>query len=105
MSYLNSSIDMPAVAKGDKVLVTGANGFIAMWIVRSLLERGFSVRGTVRSLDKGTHVIEYFTSLGYGDKIDIVVVEDIAMVALFFHSIVSEQSCDRKERLIKPSRG
>ena len=76
---------MPAVAKGDRVLVTGANGFIAMWIVRSLLERGFSVRGTVRSLDKGTHVIEYFTSLGYGDKIDIVVVEDIAKVTLLFY--------------------
>ena len=75
---------MPAVAKGDRVLVTGANGFIAMWIVRSLLERGFSVRGTVRSLDKGTHVIEYFTSIGYGDKIDIVVVEDIAKVSLSF---------------------
>ena len=73
---------MPTVEKGDRVLVTGANGFIAMWVVQILLERGFSVRGTVRSLDKANYVIEYFTSLGYGDKIDIVVVEDIAEVGV-----------------------
>jgi len=75
---------MPAVEKGAKVLVSGANGFLAMWVVRILLERGFSVRGTVRSADKGKHVIEYFTLLGYGDKIDVVVVEDIAKVSEYY---------------------
>jgi len=75
---------MPAVEKGAKVLVSGANGFLAMWVVRILLERGFSVRGTVRSADKEKHVIEYFTLLGYGDKIDVVVVEDIAKVSEYY---------------------
>jgi nucleoside-diphosphate-sugar epimerase len=34
------------------VCVTGAGGFIASWIVKLLLERGHTVRGTVR--DPGT---------------------------------------------------
>ncbi|RDX84344.1 Tetraketide alpha-pyrone reductase 1, partial [Mucuna pruriens] len=35
--------------KGGKVVcVTGASGYIASWIVKFLLERGYSVRGTVR---------------------------------------------------------
>ena len=33
------------------VLVTGATGYIASWIVKKLLERGFTVHGTVRNLN------------------------------------------------------
>ena len=72
---------MPSVKKGSKVLVSGANGFIAMWVARTLLERGFTVRGTVRTEDKGKFMIEYFKSLGYGDdKFEVVVVDDIVKV-------------------------
>jgi nucleoside-diphosphate-sugar epimerase len=71
---------MPSVIKGSKVLVSGANGYIAMWVVRTLLERGFQVRGTVRTEDKGKFMIEYFKSLGYGDKLEVVVVDDIVKV-------------------------
>jgi len=39
------------VSPGDGVVVvTGANGFIASWLIRMLLERGYRVRGTVRRL-------------------------------------------------------
>ena len=71
---------MPSVDKGSKVLVSGANGYIAMWIVRTLLERGFTVRGTVRTEDKGKFLIKYFKSLEYGDKFEVVVVDDIVKV-------------------------
>jgi nucleoside-diphosphate-sugar epimerase len=37
---------MPAVPAYAKVLVTGASGFIAIWVVKILLERGYSVVGT-----------------------------------------------------------
>ena len=30
------------------VCVTGASGFVASWLVKKLLERGYYVRGTVR---------------------------------------------------------
>ena len=71
---------MPSVDKGSKVLVSGANGYIAMWIVRTLLERGFAVRGTVRTEEKGDFMINYFKSLGYGDNFEVVVVDDIVKV-------------------------
>ncbi|XP_073226928.1 cinnamoyl-CoA reductase CAD2-like isoform X2 [Cicer arietinum] len=34
--------------EGKVVCVTGASGFIASWIVKFLLQRGYTVRGTVR---------------------------------------------------------
>ena len=59
---------MTVVKSPAKVLVTGANGFIAVWIVQVLIERGYSVAGTVRSESKGTYLKEKF-----GDKFEFVV--------------------------------
>ncbi|KAF8987068.1 hypothetical protein BDQ17DRAFT_1375438 [Cyathus striatus] len=73
---------MPTVKPGVKVLVTGANGYLAMWIVRTLLERGYSVRGTVRSASKGTYLTEYFK--GYGDRFEIYIVPDITAVCISY---------------------
>ncbi|KAL5504580.1 hypothetical protein ACEPAH_7241 [Sanghuangporus vaninii] len=47
---------MPIVKPPAKVLVTGANGFIAAWVVRMLLENGFSVRSTVRAESKSSYL-------------------------------------------------
>jgi dihydroflavonol-4-reductase len=38
------------------VLVTGAGGFIAMHCIRQLLEQGYRVRGTLRSLSREVQV-------------------------------------------------
>ncbi|KAL9244730.1 hypothetical protein vseg_018469 [Gypsophila vaccaria] len=45
---------------GQTVCVTGAGGFIASWIVKLLLEKGYIVRGTVRNPDdpKNEHLKE-----------------------------------------------
>lgn len=75
---------MPTINKGDKVLVSGANGYLAMWVVRHLLERGYAVRGTIRSEEKGKYVKDYFTALGHGDNLELVVVEDIEKVLIFY---------------------
>lgn len=40
----------------ETVLVTGGSGFIAGWCIVALLERGYTVRTTVRSLDKAPAV-------------------------------------------------
>ncbi|CAL5444206.1 cinnamoyl-CoA reductase 1-like [Camellia sinensis] len=50
---------MPSVSS-QTVCVTGAGGFIASWIVKLLLEKGYFVRGTVRNPDdpKNSHLRE-----------------------------------------------
>ena len=69
---------MPTIPSGSKILITGANGYIASWIVKILVDRGYSVRGTVRSAEKGTRMREIFKE--YRDKLEFVVVPDITKV-------------------------
>ncbi|KAI9058007.1 NAD-P-binding protein [Trametes sanguinea] len=71
---------MPAVSTG-KVLVTGANGFIAAWAAKAFLDAGFAVRGTVRSASKAEHLTNIFRS--YGDKFEYAVVSDMAKEGAF----------------------
>lgn len=44
----------------NKVCVTGAGGFIASWLVKLLLEKGYTVHGTARNPDdpKNCHLRE-----------------------------------------------
>lgn len=37
---------MPTIPAPAKVLVTGASGFIAAWVIKYLLEKGYDVLGT-----------------------------------------------------------
>ena len=76
---------MPAIQPPARVLVTGANGYIAVWVVRTLLERGYSVRGTVRSADKGEFLKKLFSS--YGDKLEVFIVEDITKEGAFDEAV------------------
>jgi dihydroflavonol-4-reductase len=43
---------------GDLILVTGASGYVGKWCVVKLLERGYRVRGTIRSAAKAAQVRE-----------------------------------------------
>lgn len=52
------------------VLVTGANGFIASQIVSDLLGAGYRVRGTVRSVTKGTDHLRALP--GAGERLELV---------------------------------
>lgn len=70
---------MPSISTG-KILVSGANGYVALWVVDSLLKQGFSVRATVRSTKKSQHLLELFKS--YGDQLEFVIVEDITKVSV-----------------------
>ncbi|KAK0460571.1 D-lactaldehyde dehydrogenase [Desarmillaria tabescens] len=76
---------MPSLNPPGKVLVSGASGYIAAWIVRTLLERGYTVRGTVRSLAKGEHLKETFKS--YGNKLEIVIVDDMSKDGAFDEAV------------------
>ncbi|PIL23246.1 hypothetical protein GSI_14556 [Ganoderma sinense ZZ0214-1] len=78
---------MPAITEGT-VLVTGANGFVAGWIVKDLLEHGFTVRATVRSLDKADKLKGVLAS-AHGDRLQFVVVDDFTAV----RSLSCRRSC------------
>ena len=96
---------MPAIDSG-KVLVTGANGYIAVWVVKAFLDHGFSVRGTVRSESKAPYLRNLFKS--YGDKFEVVIVDDITKVGLAFSSVSLTTPhlthLDRTVRSTRPSR-
>lgn len=51
-----------------RVLVTGASGFIASWIVEQLLGAGYRVRGTVRNAKSGAHL----RKLPGADRLELV---------------------------------
>jgi len=72
---------MPAIAPPAKVLVTGASGFVAVWVTRTLLEKGFSVVGTVRSDSKGEYLKNLYKD--HGDKFSYVIVDDIEKEGAF----------------------
>lgn len=40
------------------VLVTGATGFVGKWVILRLLEKGYRVRGTVRSMSRASSVFQ-----------------------------------------------
>ncbi|KAF9451560.1 NAD(P)-binding protein [Macrolepiota fuliginosa MF-IS2] len=70
---------MPAIPKPEghtRVLVTGANGYIAMWIIHYLLEQGYLVRGTVRSRAKGEPLSKHFKEYYDSGKLDLAIVAD-----------------------------
>ncbi|KAG8992525.1 methylglyoxal reductase (NADPH-dependent) gre2 [Tulasnella sp. JGI-2019a] len=75
---------MPSIAVPAKVLVTGASGFIAVWVCKSLLEQGYQVVGTVRSPSKGEFIQRLFEKDGFGkDRFSFVVIEDMAKDGAF----------------------
>ena len=76
---------MVAIAAPAKVLVTGANGYLAAYVVKKYLEAGYSVRGTVRSLSKSAFLKDKFGH--YGDRFELVVVEDITKDGAFDEAV------------------
>ena len=57
------------------ICVTGASGFIASYVIRELLDNGYTVRGTVRGLTEGNNY-EYLTSLsGAAGRLELVQAE------------------------------
>ncbi|VDB82935.1 unnamed protein product [Peniophora sp. CBMAI 1063] len=73
---------MPAVPAPAKVLISGVNGYVGAWVAEKFLEHGYSVRGTVRSIEKsGKHLYDLFSK--YGDKFELVEVKDITARGAF----------------------
>lgn len=59
----------------DLILVTGASGFVGKWCVVKLLEKGYRVRGTIRTEAKARQVRETVTSVAGAEpasRLDLV---------------------------------
>ncbi|KAI8976324.1 NAD(P)-binding protein [Trametes punicea] len=76
---------MHTVSPPAKILVTGANGFLGLWQVSELLNRGYVVRGTVRSTDKGEAVKALLREKqpAVADRFEYVVVPNIVEEGAF----------------------
>ncbi|CAE7117047.1 unnamed protein product [Rhizoctonia solani] len=72
---------MPFIQSPAKVLLTGANGYYAVHVIKELLDRGYSVVGTVRSESKGEELVKLFPS--HAGKISYAVVPDIVKAGAF----------------------
>eukprot|EP00252_Welwitschia_mirabilis_P026041 TRINITY_DN8346_c0_g1_i7.p1 TRINITY_DN8346_c0_g1~~TRINITY_DN8346_c0_g1_i7.p1 ORF type:complete len:273 (-),score=58.05 TRINITY_DN8346_c0_g1_i7:380-1198(-) len=61
-----------STGNGKVVCVTGASGFIASWLVKLLLHRGYDVRGTVRNLDCPSKTDHLFALEGANERLQLL---------------------------------
>ncbi|GAA5918107.1 hypothetical protein JCM6882_006347 [Rhodosporidiobolus microsporus] len=57
------------------VLVTGASGFLASYVVKAFLDAGYNVRGSVRSTAKAQHLYDRYPE--HSERLTLVEVPDI----------------------------
>ncbi|KAF2973232.1 hypothetical protein GQX73_g389 [Xylaria multiplex] len=72
-----------------RVLLTGGSGFIAAHVLETLLQRGHSVVTTVRTPQKGQHILDAHPNLSKA-TLDYTVVADIARSNAFDTAVISE---------------
>lgn len=84
---LSSLAFMPSISSNDKILVTGANGYVALWIIKASLEKGYSIRAAVRAESKGDHLKELFKD--HGSKLELAIVPDMTMASSAAHEVLN----------------
>uniref|UniRef100_A0A0E0LT71 NAD-dependent epimerase/dehydratase domain-containing protein n=1 Tax=Oryza punctata TaxID=4537 RepID=A0A0E0LT71_ORYPU len=95
---------------GRTVCVTGAGGFIASWLVKLLLEKGYTVRGTVRNPDDAAKSAHLMALVGAAERLTLVRAELLdkeSLAAAFagcegvFHT--ASPITDDPEKMIEPA--
>jgi nucleoside-diphosphate-sugar epimerase len=76
----------------QRVLLTGANGFVGSHILDQLLAQGFSVRSIVRSQAKAQQVLSDFPN--FGSRLDFGIVPDITAPGAFDEVVKSSPPFD-----------
>src|SRR6187399_2400613 len=67
--------------RDQPILVTGASGYVGKWCVVKLLERGYQVRGTVRSAEKAAQVratVSAVAGVDAASRLDLVEADILA---------------------------
>ncbi|KAG9025009.1 methylglyoxal reductase (NADPH-dependent) gre2 [Tulasnella sp. UAMH 9824] len=65
------------------ILLTGANGFVAVTVLKTLLDKGYTVVGTVRTESKTNFLREKFSSSVNNGTLKFAVVPDITVPGAF----------------------
>lgn len=78
---------MAPIPAGSTVLVTGANGYLASHIIDQLLSQGYPVKGSVRSLERGSWLKTYFSKLYPSVPLTLEIVPDVAAPGAFDHAL------------------
>ncbi|KAK0634257.1 hypothetical protein B0T17DRAFT_512840 [Bombardia bombarda] len=101
-----------------RILLTGGSGFIAAHVLETLLQRGHSVVTTVRTAQKGKHILDAHPQHSRNGTLNFVVVDDIARLTAFDDAVVSDppfeavvhtaspyhfKSQDNKKELLEPA--
>ncbi|EAZ42146.1 hypothetical protein OsJ_26710 [Oryza sativa Japonica Group] len=107
----NGGSGAAAVSGGGRtVCVTGAGGFIASWLVKLLLEKGYAVRGTVRNPDDAAKNAHLMALAGAAERLTLVRAELLdkeSLAAAFagcegvFHT--ASPITDDPEKMIEPA--
>ncbi|SCZ90250.1 BZ3500_MvSof-1268-A1-R1_Chr1-3g01869 [Microbotryum saponariae] len=84
------------MSNGKTVLVTGASGFLASYVIDAFLKAGWNVRGTVRDLSKGQHLQDRYPS---GSPLKLVQVKDLVTGEGLEEAI---QACDAIAHVASP---
>ncbi|CAO2189013.1 unnamed protein product [Urochloa humidicola] len=99
-----------ASGRGHTVCVTGASGFIASWLVKLLLEKGYTVRGTVRNPDDAAKNAHLSLLDGAAERLTLVRADLLDMESLaaafrgcegVFHT--ASPITDDPEKIIEPA--
>ncbi|KAF5563470.1 aldehyde reductase II [Fusarium napiforme] len=77
---------MSSVPPGGLILITGADGYIASVAVQVFLQRGYHVRGTVRSITANAWMKAFF-----GSNFELVEVPDISTPGAFDEALQGNQ--------------
>lgn len=78
---------MPTISAPAKVLVTGANGFIGAWVVKDLLDHGYSARAAARSLAKTKYLGKLFSSAVAENKLEFTIVPNFTEDGAFDEAV------------------
>lgn len=77
-----------SIPTGSWVLVTGASGFLASYVVWQFLNRGFRVRGTVRDVQQSSWLLEdRFKPYAENGALELVAVPDFSVAGAFDQAI------------------
>lgn len=87
---------MPAVNAPARVLVTGASGFLGIHVVKSLIDRGYHVRGTVRNQKKGDYIKKLF-----GERFEPAIVPDMEAPDAYDEAVVGMDAVQHVASVVK----